>query len=108
MKNAEIDRQKNILTYKNPDADKKYLNKLITPVGLYAGGWVVMEQPWTKGIVLTHNGSNGIWFALVVVAPQLNRTFLVATNSCSFSSTPDICNEILKKLVRMELNMANE
>ena len=96
------------LTNENPILERKYLNKLIEPDGNYAAGWAVIEQPWTKGIVLTHNGSNGIWFVLVVVAPQLNRTFVVATNSCSFSSTPDICNEILKKLVRMELNMANE
>jgi CubicO group peptidase (beta-lactamase class C family) len=92
----------------NPVLDKKLLNKLITPVGNYAGGWGVLEQPWTKGIVLVHNGSNGTWYTSVVVAPQLNRTFVVATNSCSFGSTPDICNEIMKKLVRIELNMADD
>lgn len=96
------------LTNENPILERKYLNKLIEPDGDYAAGWAVIEQPWTKGVVHTHNGSNGAWYAMVVVAPQLNRTFIVVTNSCNFDSTPDICNEILKKLVRMELNRTNE
>ncbi len=96
------------LTNENPILERKYLNKLIEPDGNYAAGWAVIEQPWTKGVVHTHNGSNGVWYAMVVVAPQLNRTFVVATNSCNFDSTPDICNNILKKLVRMELNLNNE
>ena len=92
------------LTKKNPVLDGKYLKKLITPIGFYAGGWGVVEQKWADGAVLTHNGSNGIWYASVTVAPKLNRTYIVVTNSCDFGSTPGICNEILKKLVRMELN----
>jgi CubicO group peptidase (beta-lactamase class C family) len=96
------------LTDENPILERKYLNKLIEPDGDYAAGWAVIEQPWTKGVVHTHNGSNGVWYAMVVVAPQLNRTFIVVTNSCNFNSTPGICNEILKKLVRMELNRTNE
>ncbi len=96
------------LTDKNPILESKYLNKLAEPVGFYAAGWGILEQPWAKGIVLTHNGSNGIWFASVTIAPKLNRTYIVVTNSCDFGSTPDICNEILKKLVRMELNISKE
>jgi len=84
------------------------LHKLIEPDGNYAGGWVVMEQPWVKGDVLLHGGSNGTWYALVVVARQLDRAFVVATNSCSFDSTPGICNDVLKKLVGLDLNAAGE
>jgi len=91
------------LTEKNPVLDKKYLNKLISPTGFYAGGWGVVKQKWSGGPVLTHNGSNGIWYASVTVAPELNRIYIVVTNSCDFGSTPGICNEILKKLVRMDL-----
>ncbi len=90
------------LTDENLVLDKKYLNKLMTPIGFYAGGWGVVEQKWAGGTILTHNGSNGIWYASVTVAPKLNRTYIVVTNSCDFGSTPGICNEVLKKLVRMD------
>jgi len=81
--------------------DDKHLNKLIEPVGYYAGGWGIIKQPWAKGIVVTHNGSNGIWYASVVVAPKLGRAFVVVTNSCDFGSTPGICTEMMNKLIRM-------
>jgi len=93
------------LSKENPILERKYLNKLIEPDGNYAGGWGIIEQPWTKGVVLVHNGSNGVWYAEVVVAPKLDRAFIVATNSCDFGSTPAICNKIIKKLIRMELNL---
>jgi len=87
--------------------DRKYLNKLITPIGLYAGGWAVLkeeDQPWAKGKVLVHSGSNGIWFTSVMVAPKLNRAYIVATNSREFGSTEGVCMEMLSKLVKMDLN----
>ena len=91
----------------NPVIDSKNLNKLITPIGLYAGGWAVLkeeEQPWGKGIVLAHSGSNGIWFTSVMVAPKINRAYIVATNSREFGSTEGVCNEMLSKLLKMDLN----
>jgi len=97
------------LMEENSILDKKYLNKLIEPepVGsrFYAAGWSVAEHAWAKGITLDHNGSNEIWYALVLVAPKVDRAFLVATNSCDFYSTPTMCNEMMKKLIRMELNL---
>lgn len=96
------------LTDKNPILDRKYLNKLIEPTGFYAGGWGVIEdQSWAKGKVLTHNGSNGIWFATVMVAPKLDRAYVVSTNSCDFGVTEGICNEIIRKLIRMDLRSNN-
>ena len=90
----------------NPVIDSKHLNKLITPIGFYAGGWAVLreeDQPWGKGIVLVHSGSNGIWFTSVMVAPKLNRAYIVATNSREFGSTEGVCQEMLSKLVKMDL-----
>lgn len=98
------------LTEENSILDKKYLNKLIEPVGshFYAAGWGVAEHSWAEGITLNHDGSNEIWYAAVLVTPKLDRAFVVATNSCSFGSTPDICTEIMNKLIRMELNISSE
>lgn len=97
------------LTNENPILERKYLNKLIEPVGshYYAGGWGVAEHTWAKGITLNHAGSNEIWYASVLVTPKLDRAFVVATNSCDFGSTPNVCLEIANKMIRMELNLGN-
>lgn len=97
------------LTEENSILDKEYLNKLIEPVGdhFYAGGWGVAEHAWAKGITLNHAGSNEIWYASVLITPKLDRAFVVATNSCDFGSTPNVCLEIANKMIRMELNLDN-
>ncbi len=91
----------------NPVLDSKYLDKLTTPVGYYAGGWGVAEQaeqPWAKGKALSHGGSNGIWYTFVIVAPKIHRIYIVATNSREFGSTARVCNDMISKLVKMDLN----
>ncbi len=90
---------------KTPILKKKYLTKLITPIGHYAAGWGIVKQTWAKGIVLTHNGSNGIWYTMVMVAPNLERAFVVVTNSRDFSNTNDICTKMISNLIKMELNI---
>lgn len=93
------------LTSENAILERKFLDKLIEPVGdhFYAGGWGVAKYEWAKGITLNHNGSNEIWYAAVLIAPNLNRAFVVASNSCNFNSTPSICTEVMNKMIRMEL-----
>jgi CubicO group peptidase (beta-lactamase class C family) len=48
----------------------------------YAGGWIVIATP--RGTVLTHNGSNTLWYAIAMVAiaakPEDRWTFVMATN----------------------------
>lgn len=98
------------LTEENSILEKEYLNKLITPVGshFYAGGWGVADHDWAKGITFNHAGSNEIWYASVLVTPKLDRAFVVATNSCDFGSTPNVCLEITNKLIMMELDLDNK
>jgi CubicO group peptidase (beta-lactamase class C family) len=87
----------------NPILDRKHLNKLLEPIGFYAGGWGIIDGlGWAKGKAHTHNGSNGIWFATVLAAPGIDRAFVVATNSRDFVSTRDLCAEMIRKL--KELN----
>jgi len=93
------------LTDSNPILDKKYLDKLIEPTGFYAAGWGVAsekDQPWGKGTVLMHSGSNAVWYCSIAVAPSLNRAFMVATNSRDFGVTADMCNEVLIDLVKLD------
>jgi CubicO group peptidase (beta-lactamase class C family) len=46
----------------------------------YALGWFVARRPWAGGVVLQHVGSDGFFTALVQVAPNRARAFLVTTN----------------------------
>ncbi|OFX83972.1 MAG: hypothetical protein A2W99_03540 [Bacteroidetes bacterium GWF2_33_16] len=98
------------LTKENTILEHKYLDKLIEPVSghFYAAGWGVTDYDWAKGITFNHNGSNEIWYATVIVAPKLDRAFVVATNSCDFGSTPNDCLEIMNKMIKMELDLDNE
>jgi len=79
---------------------RKTLGRLITPTGTYAGGWILAKRPWAKGTVLTHSGSNTMWHATVWVAPKLDRSFLVATNSCDEHSR-SICDQFIGTLIRL-------
>lgn len=79
------------------------MDKLVDPTGHYAGGWGVVEQPWAKGIVYTHNGSNSTWYSTVMIAPKLNKAFVVVTNSRDFGNTVGICSSVISKLVRIEV-----
>jgi hypothetical protein len=37
----------------------------------------------TDGVVLTHNGSNTLWFATVWIAPERDAVLLAATNAAT-------------------------
>jgi len=49
------------------------------PGGHYASGWGVLEREG-RAVLLTHNGSNGAWFADVRVYPPTGVIYLMATN----------------------------
>ena len=59
------------------------LQDLATPPsgGYYAAGWAVGERDWASGTGLWHYGSNTMWYALLAVAPNLGRAYVVAANS---------------------------
>ncbi|NJO03370.1 MAG: serine hydrolase [Bacteroidia bacterium] len=81
--------------------DAQQTKKLAEPSANYAGGWGVVERGWAKGITLSHSGSNTTWYVTVWVAPQLNRAFIVATNSCDDHSGK-VCDEMIGKLVEVD------
>jgi len=45
----------------------------------YALGWIVTDRPW-GGRVLTHAGSNTMWFAVTWLSPEKNFGVVVCTN----------------------------
>lgn len=46
----------------------------------YTLGWIEVERDWAGGPFLTHDGSNTMWYARIVVAPTVDRAIIVVTN----------------------------
>ncbi|HYE02801.1 MAG TPA: serine hydrolase domain-containing protein [Phycisphaerales bacterium] len=73
----------------------------------YAMGWLVTERPWAKGEggtgrVLTHAGSNTMWYCVAWVAPERDFAVLVATNQGD-GRAPRACDEAAGKLFERHL-----
>ena len=49
-------------------------------LGDYARGWVRVDRDWAGGPVLWHNGSNTLWYALLMLLPARNTVLAFATN----------------------------
>ena len=86
-----------------PDANpsllsRQQLNYLVEPVGNYAAGWVVENRSWANGRTYSHTGSNTMWFATVWIAPEINRIYMVATNSADDKSF-DILDKTIGELI---------
>ena len=54
--------------------------KLHAPNGDYAMGWIVTKREWATGPVLTHSGTNTMWYAVVWASPKDNFAVLVMSN----------------------------
>ncbi len=67
--------------------------------GAYALGWGVVKFPWTRGRVLTHNGSNGMNLAKVLVDTDNDVAVALLTN---FPGDPadDAVNAAMEALYR--------
>jgi CubicO group peptidase (beta-lactamase class C family) len=48
--------------------------------GDYACGWAVTTRPWGGGEVLTHNGSNTMFYTVIWLAPKKDFAVVVCTN----------------------------
>ncbi|MDG2530734.1 serine hydrolase domain-containing protein [Caulobacter endophyticus] len=59
------------------------VKRLTTPVGdaIYALGWLVVPtQPWSKGPLLVHEGSNTMWHEVIMLAPGRGAAIITASN----------------------------
>src|SRR5262249_2266277 len=78
---------------------------LHTPVAdgsKYAMGWVVDRRPWADGRVLTHNGSNTMWFCVTWIAPEKDFAVLVTCNEGGDEATK-ACDEASWALIQDHL-----
>jgi len=79
-------------------------DKMHTPPtgGDYALGWGVGTRTWAGGKVLSHSGSNTMFYAVVWIAPAKNRTLVAATNIAgdeAFKGTDEAIGELVTRYV---------
>jgi len=72
----------------------------------YAMGWLVLQRDWAKGNLLVHDGSNTMWYAIALLAPALDRAWLVVTN-CGSESAVQACEQLLQHLTGIERGRPN-
>ena len=66
----------------------------------YAMGWGVTKRAWAgKGDVLTHNGSNTMWYAVTWLAPERNFAVLVACNKGGDEASK-ACDEAVAAMIK--------
>ena len=64
----------------------------------YARGWVRVERDWAGGSVLWHNGSNTLWYALLLLLPATNTVLAFATNDGAIRAAETAFVELAKEL----------
>lgn len=72
----------------------------VAAVGSRSAAGGATRQDWAGGRVLTHAGSNTMWFALVVIAPDARAAALVATN-CGGAPAERACREAARALIEL-------
>ena len=73
--------------------------RLHTPVrDDYARGWVRVERDWAGGSLLWHNGSNTLWYALLMLLPARNTVLAFATNEGAIQAAETAFVELAREL----------
>lgn len=67
----------------------------------YACGWGVAERGWSKGKVISHAGSNTMWYEIAWIAPEEGVGYLVGVN-CAPEGIGSILDGVVAQLIRME------
>ena len=80
------------------------LTRLHTPAAgpgdSYAMGWAVAEREWGGGTVLTHAGSNTLWYAVTWLAPKRNFAVMVMCNQGgdkAAKATDEACGALIQE-----------
>lgn len=69
----------------------------------YAFGWVVPDtNRWTDERLIWHNGSNTMWYALVVLMPDRNSVVSVTSNDGDIKRAEAAAFQIVKEFAKMK------
>lgn len=82
-----------------PLLQAKTLQALRTPPpgADYALGWHVTRRPWAPGPILTHNGSNTMWYCVAWLAPEAKFAVLV---TCNQGDAAAACDAVAAACIR--------
>ena len=79
------------------EASFKFLHK--PRLRRYACGWVApSKNAWTEKRVLWHNGSNTMWYSLLVLIPESNLVIAVCSNDGDIRGAESAAFEIVKRV----------
>ena len=83
--------------------------QLVTPKpGMdYAGGWLTANRSWGGGAVLTHAGSNTMWYCVAWVAPKKDFAVLAAAN-LGGDDASQACDEAAAALIQVHERRAQQ
>jgi CubicO group peptidase (beta-lactamase class C family) len=68
----------------------------------YGFGWVVTNREGVRGPVIAHDGSNGMWYAVIWLAPEEDVGFVVAVNAGD-DDAAEACRAVLASLIRRHI-----
>lgn len=63
----------------------------------YSYGWVMRDVGWAGGRALLHDGSNTMWYAMIIIAPQKRAAFVMVTNS-GHDAAATACRQVFDAL----------
>ena len=66
--------------------------------GEYASGWMVLRRDWARGPILTHNGTNTLWYSVVWMAPSRDWVMAAVTNQGGRKAA-QACDEVIGFLI---------
>ena len=64
----------------------------------YASGWISYERDWAGGSVIWHNGSNTLWYALLMLVPARNMVLAFVTNDGAIEAADEAFVELAEEL----------
>ena len=64
----------------------------------YASGWMRYERDWAGGSVIWHNGSNTLWYALLMLVPARNTVLAFVTNDGAIEAADEAFVELAQEL----------
>jgi CubicO group peptidase (beta-lactamase class C family) len=68
----------------------------------YAYGWIVQKRYWAGGTVLTHAGSNTMFYTVIWIAPVKGDVYVVTTNigDQNGNETGEKCDQVVAALIK--------
>ena len=64
----------------------------------YASGWIQFERDWAGGRAICHNGSDTMWYALLILLPAKDTVLAFATNDGAVQAAETAFVKLAKEL----------